>query len=362
MDFSLTAKYSKSYDPSTTEIPEVSQSVENSPDEKGTPEPNRNFSPSDPSLANLISDLPQSPGKGRLQVSNSASSHSKSIPRRATQSSSRSHQPFSRPHSAKQLVSSPLLSSRSVKDSVSRLSRVTSTAAVTSLYHVISERVRTSGQNSLEAEDLRDIKSYFETEQIRFEEVLGAKVGEKTLTPYEIHKREKTRMKNEETMRKHEAISDKKHQEEVQMAGKAATMLKNSLEDRLALHILRLGQRLERQRKSEASRSKREQAAQSQTEKTIIISNIRNFYHDRIELLKEQIESERSRDRLRTVEQRQVPPTQALARAETERRAQRQALLDEARSLLTTQREREQLSSLSKERLEDELIRMYKRS
>lgn len=292
MDFSLSAKYSRSYDPSTTEIPEVSQSVEHSPDEKATPEPERNFSPSDPSLANLISDISQSPAKF--------------APARTTSRTTSSKKSMKRPQSAKQLVSSPLVSSR---ESLARVSRLTSSAAVTSLYHVISSRVRTSGHKSLKPEDLQDIKSYFENEQYRFEEILSTKVGGKALTPYEIHRREKTRQKNVEALQKHEEIADRKHQEEVDRAKQAYRLLKNSTEERLSMHIQKMIQKLERQRRLEASQAQREQAEQTASEKSLILSNIRNFYRDRIALLKEQIEAERMNEHLRVVEQRQVTAT-----------------------------------------------------
>ena len=340
---SLSAKYSKSYnDRSTTEIPEVSQSVENSPAERATPEP-------DPSLEPILSAIQTQPtSQRRLKHSGS---------RKLSSSVKRTPKKMSRPQSAKKLISSPMLSSSSPHASVTRLSRITSTAAVSSLYHVISERLRSSGQGSLNSSDLQDIKNYFETEQNHFEQVIGLDIEGKPLTPYEIHRREKTRLQNSATLKRHQDITEQRYREKAALAHKSVKMMKESIEDRLALHILRLGQKLERQRKAEESQTKREQLRVSQTEKDIILSNIRNFYRDKIELLREKIAAEKEKDRRMQVEKRQ-----ALAKAEGERRRLRKAMLEEARKLLVSDTEREQLSGLSQSRLEEELIRLYKRS
>lgn len=343
---SLSAKYSRSYnDPSTTEIPEASQSVENSPAEKATPEPD----PPDSSLGRLLADIqhhPSAQSRGKDSSSRRYASSAKKTPKRA-----------SRPQSAKKLISSPLLSGSSPRESITRLSRMTSSAAVTSLYHVISERVRTSGQQSLNSDDLQDIKNFFETEQNQFEQLIGTNIEGKPLTPYEIHRREKVRFHNSATLKKHLDISDKQHREKVQIARKAVKMMKESMEDRLALHVLRLGQKLERQRKAEESQARREQSRLNQSEKDIILSNIRNFYRDKIELLREEIAAEKSREHMMEVERRQ-----ALAQAEGERRRLRRAMLEEARKLMVSDTERAQLAGLSQSQLEEELIRLYKRS
>jgi len=341
---SLSAKYSRSYnDPSTTEIPEASQSVENSPAEKATPEL------PDSTLDHLLTDIqhqPTAPSRSKNTSSRRYASTAKKTPKR-----------MSRPQSAKKLISSPLLSGSSPRESVTRLSRITSSAAVTSLYHVISERVRTSGQQSLNSEDLQDIKNYFETEQTHFEQLIGTNIEGKPLTPYEIHRREKTRFQNSATLQRHVDISEKKHKERVQTARKAVKMMKESIEDRLALHILRLGQKLERQRKAEESQVRREQSRINQSEKDIILSNIRNFYRDKIELLREEIAAEKAKEHMIEVERRQ-----ALAQAEGERRRLRRTMLEEARKLMLSDTERAQLAGLSQSRLEEELIRLYKRS
>ena len=359
---SLSAKYSRSFnDPSTTEIPEVSQSIEHSPEQQASPEP---APVTDQSLDHILSEIQQKPvggtNKRRKQggKSGEGSAWSGSSFKKSSKSSKKASR--SRPASAKNLLLSPLLSSPI--ESVNRLSRVTSSSAVTSLYHVISSRMKASGQQALSPEDLQDIKSFFEAEQVQFEEALTAKVEGRPLPPYEVHKREKTRVRNCEIHRKHEEIKDKRQKEEISMARKAVKMMKNSAEDRLALHILHMGQKLERQRKLESTQATREQLSRSLSEKAIILSNIRNFYHDRMELLKEKISAEREKARFLEIEQRQVSPSQTLARAEQERKAARRAFLEQTRSRLELATAKLELETLNQSRLETELIRMYKRS
>ncbi|CAG9336215.1 unnamed protein product [Blepharisma stoltei] len=253
---------------------------------------------------------------------------------------------------------SPSMQSVSANEDVALLTHRTSHDAIKSIYSLVTSKMPFSNSSSVDfsKNDKRDIQIYFQTKTKEFQDTLIQELGRRPLTPYEISKKEKLQKWNNKLDKKREEILAKKQQEEIERVCKSNEVTKMRLQEKIEAQTQRAVRNIKRNLKIERKKKKSEAKSIHKQEKGLILENIRNFYRDRISLLKEKIESEKIEKKVVEFEQKKI-----LSEAVRERRMRRKQYIEEAKSILEKETEKLQSDLLDSTLcLEEKLLKIYR--
>lgn len=291
-------------------------------------------------------------------LSNMNTSPSEPLPKTKRKIRTPKTQPVSRPQSSR-LLRTPSVYSQSVNDDIALITHITSHDALKSIYSLVSSKIPCSNSTSIDLsnKDKEEIQHFFQNMKKEFQEALENQLASRPITPYEATKRERIKAQNRAKELKHEEILEQKHIQEIKRVQKAHKMQRTHLKQKIRTKMQDAVKKVEKINKLEHEKREREIKEIHNQEKNLIMENIRNFYHDRIKLLKEQIDKERNEQKVLVYEHRK-----RLAEEQKERRTQRRRHLDEARKLLEKENEKLKIDLREAENLEEELINLYRRS
>ena len=260
-----------------------------------------------------------------------------------------------RPSSAKPRLSS---SNQSVKDEIEAISHLTAQDAIHSLNQLVKTKVKVIGDYQLPEKDRADVQTFFQEQKNKFRSELNADLLEEHLVPsrqtmHDRHKMETARKANERCDKRQEEIAEKQQLEEVKRRKKSLRMRRDSMEAYQKGKVAGLFHKLEHQRKADESTQRKEATVLFRTEKQLILDNIKNFYQDRIQRLRERIEESRFSKRIVATER-----TKEMVRAERERKAERRQHLADVNQLLQMQGDLLD-KEMSNPRFEEEILGLY---
>lgn len=250
------------------------------------------------------------------------------------------------------------ITNHSANEDVALITHKTSNDAIKSIYSLVTTKLPLSNSSSIDfsKSDKRDIQNIFQKKTKEFQMSLLQELGRRPLTPYEISKKERLQKLNSETDRKQEGIYIKKQEDEIKRIYKSNQITKIRLAERLKEHTEKALHKMKKNMKLERNKKKLESRQAQKQEKEIIIENIKNFYKDRISLLKEKIDQEKVQKKIYDYERKKV-----LSDAEKERKIQRKMYLEQARSLIDNDNSKLNSDLLNFENIEEKLLKYFKR-
>jgi len=259
-----------------------------------------------------------------------------------------------RPRSAKPSSSA----SHSVKDEIEAISHLTAQDAIHSLNQLVKAKAKAIGDYLLPEKDRADVQQFFQEQKNKFRselnaDLLGTHLVEDRQTVHDRHKLEAAHRANERCDRRREEIVERKQLEEVRRRKKALRLRRESVEACQRSRVSGLFHKLEQQRRADESSQRREEAALFRTEKQLILDNIKNFYQDRIQRLRERIEANRlSKQIVETARKQEI------AREERERKLERRIYMTDVNQLLDLQGELLD-KELSNPHFEEQILGLY---
>lgn len=260
-----------------------------------------------------------------------------------------------RPSSAKPRLSA---SNQSVKDEIEAISHLTAQDAIHSLNQLVKAKVKAIGDYQLPEKDRADVQTFFQEQKNKFRselnaDLLGVQLVPSIQTIHDKHKMEAARRENERCDKRREEFAAKQQLEEVKRRKKSLRMRRDSVEAYQRGRVEGLFHKLEQQRRADESTQRKEATTLFKTEKQLILDNIKNFYQDRIQRLRERIEESRFSKRIVDTERKKE-----VARAERERKAERRQHLADVHQLLELQGELLD-KELTNPRFEEEILGLY---
>lgn len=146
---------------------------------------------------------------------------------------------------------------------------------------------------------------------------------------------------------------ERRQLEEVRRRKKALRMRRESVEAYQRSRASGLFHKLEQQRRADESALRREETALFRTEKQLILDNIKNFYQDRIQRLRERIQENRFSKQIVETERKKE-----IAREERERKLERKMHMTDVNQLLDLQGELLD-KELSNPHFEEQILGLY---
>jgi len=159
---------------------------------------------------------------------------------------------------------------------------------------------------------------------------------------------------NHQTDQKRDEIQQRKYEAELIRLKTARRMAKQKvLEDRQRL-INSLANKYRNAIIREEDQTEREKQARRDADKAVIVANIRNFYRDKGELLREELQSRKAQEQSWAAEQRK-----AQSGARKQRKQAKSSQLQALHAALERNKER---AALDLKQVEAQLIALYKRA
>ena len=213
-----------------------------------------------------------------------------------------------RPSSAKPSRSS---GNQSLKEEIEVISHLTAQDAIRSLYLLVNSKVKSIGEYQLPEKDRTDVQNFFQDQKRKFQNELKTDLFEKTLvkfpqTRHDLHKMEAARRENERRDKRREEIMDKKQMDEIKRKKQSLKLRRESVDAYQKSQVESLFHKFEQQRRTEESAQRRDEIHLFKTEKQLILENIKNFYQDRVQRLREKIEENRFTKMIVETERRKV--------------------------------------------------------
>ena len=203
----------------------------------------------------------------------------------------------------------------------------------------------------------KEIQKFFESKNSEYQMAFDKALVPRKLTPYQISKREKLRVLNREKAKKSEEIFRKKEADELLKFKESMKLFKENCEFRIKNMTEKKVKELEKKKQLEDSKILKEKKVEENQEKNIIMDNIKNFYQDKMKILKEQLEEEQLAKKVIQYEEKQL-----LSEAEKFKREKRKKHINEAKANLQLQQQQIQLNFEAKHQIENQIISLYKKS
>ena len=125
-------------------------------------------------------------------------------------------------------------------------------------------------------------------------------------SPYAISKRERLKVLNKQRDNKREEISQKREEEEIKRITQSQYLKLTSVYNKLKINNEKMRMKQAIKEKIERQKAIKEKKKQEESTKNLVIENINNFYTDRINILKEKIRKEKSRNQIKSVEKKKI--------------------------------------------------------
>lgn len=260
-----------------------------------------------------------------------------------------------RPSSAKRSVST---ANQSIKDEIEAISHLTAQDAIHSLHQLVKAKVKAIGDYQLPERDRAEVQDFFQEQKNKFRnelnsDLLGHPLVHHIQTLHDRHKMEAAHRENERHERRREEILEKQQIDEIKRRKKAIRLRRESVESFQKTRVDEIFHKLERQRRADESAQRREESDLFRTEKQLILENIKNFYQDRIQRLRERIEETKFAKKIAETERKRE-----VARAERERKEERKRHLADVNQLLDMQ-EKLLGKELTNPHFEEQILGLY---
>ncbi|CAG9324678.1 unnamed protein product [Blepharisma stoltei] len=205
--------------------------------------------------------------------------------------------PSSRLSSSQGFSKSPSFQSASNTNEIAYITQITSNDAIRSIYSLVSSKLpfSCSASTDFTERDKAEIQNYFQNKKCEFQDALEKEIQHRPYTPYESHKLEKAKKINNKRENKIEFISKKNQVEEIERIQNAKEVANYQFKQKIRHKIKEATLRAEKTQKIERQKKRKEIKVTHKQEKDLIIENIKNFYKDRIDLIKDKIDSEKNK-------------------------------------------------------------------
>ena len=166
-----------------------------------------------------------------------------------------------------------------------------------------SSNLSPSQIEEIQAFRLEKIRQYKET----LEKCLNfSSISNDNLCPYVISKREKLKLFNQRADEKRKSILENNYQEEIKRLKQSHSLMISNMYFKLSKTKEKIKKRAITKEKIEKSKILKEKQKESIDKKQKLIENIKNFYNDKINILKDKIKEEKTQNDLIKGEQKRV--------------------------------------------------------
>ena len=166
-----------------------------------------------------------------------------------------------------------------------------------------------SGNKKLSKADKIEIQNFFNNKQIEFESSLKYQWKKSSITSFNKFKQDKARRFNYIKDIKSEKILNNQLNDEVDRLKQSQKWSNKQFEDKMLKNVQEVLKKLEKKKLIENLKRKKELKAENRQEKELIMDKIKNYYRDKIDILKEKLETERMNRRIINYEQKKVNNT-----------------------------------------------------
>lgn len=153
-----------------------------------------------------------------------------------------------------------------------------------------------------------------------------------------------------------QAIRDRRFQEDLLQHERSLNYKRNALQVKLCQKVYKLASDLEKNKLLQEKREYKETQERKRLQNRLMVDSIETYYRNQVQLLRERIESERLERRVA-----QQAQQEALARMKRELKAQKRQEVERYLLLLRQEDDRYEFESNNIGRIENEIIKMYKK-
>lgn len=216
-----------------------------------------------------------------------------------------------RPASSRGFMKSPSLNSLSTNEDIAYITQITSNEAVKSIYSLVSYKFPCSINTTadLAEKDKAEIQAFFENKKNEFRNMLKRELNTRPYTPHELSTKQKVRKRNLFHKNKMQEINKNHLVSEIKRIKKSKNLKEQNLHSRLQSQLEKALFRAERAKLNEERKKTKEIQQVQKFEKELIIENIKNFYRDRIDLFKQEINKQKKTNRAEETERKKVSYT-----------------------------------------------------
>lgn len=208
----------------------------------------------------------------------------------------------------------------------------------------------------MHAEDQQEIQSFFQEQKRKFRNQLEQHITKKPLNEMEKERRDRLREINRRKAQHSSELKEKAQLDELYRAQKSRENAKEIYEYKIKKRIENVVLKHKRTNVSDKTKLSKEIAVSHKKEKKLIIENIKNYYKDKIDILRDQIKEEKKARKIVSREQKKT-----LSEHKKERINVRKKQLEEAKHLIALESDKLKMDWINAEQFEQKLLKMYSR-